>query len=1075
MPQPAQLSKDKKPDKGKAESKTFAPKHFDPIEHGQVKKRGLLFLFCGVILPTIALLFETTFHFCAHNFFDPFPTASHVVLFALIPLSNFLVWLGTRKDLSNHYAFMSLASGMAMGVSCLYSLMFLPLTPISCFFALALGFGLLGLAPLLSVPCNLIAGKTVCRLADRKGTYFNAHQFEHMGHMIILVMVIAIELPSTLTRINLAKAADKNVIESSAGVDWLRHYGSQEVLLRSCYERSGKATDILGSLYESAHHTTIDQNRKVFFKVTGKPYNSVPIPKAARATILHTGVITDPANLNAGVDDEFDIDTDIAGEEVSGVARGLSASQSEIKGKIDPNTALASLNWTIAFTNESKFNREARAKILLPPRAVTTKATLTINNVERDATIMVRSKARARYKKAVIEKKDPLLVSTCGSDQILVQCYPVQPGQTVKVTLQMAAPMSITKDKKATLMMPAFLERNFQVDAPVKVDIESREPLTAGELKSIQAQAVQANEVKTDTVVPDEIERLYELKGDIENAQLACFGAVISAPRNSTNNTVSYTGNELPGLKVSRNLRPVSYPEISSLLIVIDGSASMQQSFAQIAEALKAVPPSMNVQIKVVGDTTTELYPGLQEGSSVEVLTAAETLKSMKAEGGQDDSAALEDALALAAMTKKMSVLWIHAAQPMTSASTPKIQASLKRSERPLLFDVQVMAGPNELLSGVHSPKALVRVERTSDLKTDLISFFNACSNTSVSQNTSPRSSTDVNLVPIAIAGLGPGPNREAEPEYEFTQGANSNEQSNVPAGDRRLAQIWANQRIAEDLQNPTQTSSTEPGMLAQAFQIISPVSSAIVTDPEEKTLAAAVKPKTKFSDRFRKPMGEIRALRRKISDDLNVKANLDRHFKSKVAELNSLSSAASSAQPDRSVTNAPQASYRGKLDNNEQIRAREESKQIAMSPMGGAKDAIGDKGQAERPILQGATNGALPQFYNSSGGRAIETTVGNNDFAREMSSLKKESAAPPSVDGSEINEADESSTPASNVVQNGNTPDANGNFIDANGDTVDADGKPVPEADTWILLSILGMIFAGTWLNNKKRKAQSS
>jgi hypothetical protein len=1062
MPQPAQLSKDKKPDKGKAESKAFAPKHFDPIEHGQVKKRGLLFLFCGVILPTIALLFETTFHFCAHNFFDPFPTASHVVLFALIPLSNFLVWLGTRKDLSNHYAFMSLASGMAMGVSCLYSLMFLPLTPISCFFALALGFGLLGLAPLLSVPCNLIAGKTVCRLADRKGTYFNAHQFEHMGHMIILVMVIAIELPSTLTRINLAKAADKNVIESSAGVDWLRRYGSQEVLLRSCYERSGKATDILGSLYESAHHTTIDQNRRVFFKVTGKPYNSVPIPKAARATIQHTGVITDPANLNAGVDDEFDIDTDIAGEEVCGVARGLSASQSEITGNVDPSIALASLNWTIAFTNDSKFNREARAKILLPPHAVTTKATLTINNVERDATIMVRSKARARYKKAIMEKKDPLLVSTCGSDQILVQCYPVQPGQTVTVKLQIAAPMTLANNQQATLMMPAFTERNFQVDSPVKVDIKSNGPLTAGGLKIIQAQVAQANEVKTDTVVPDETKQSYELKGNIENAQLACFGAVVSAPRNSASKAISYQGNQLPGqFRVTRNLRPATYTGINSLLIVIDGSASMQQSFAQIAEAIKAVPPSMSVQIKVVGDTTSELYSGLQQGNSGDVLNAAETLKSIKGEGGQDDSATLNDALSLAAMTNRMSVLWIHAAQPMTSESTANVQACLKRSGRPLLFDMQVMAGPNELLNGVNTPKSLVRVERTGDLKTDLVSFFNACSNTSTdtSSSTSP------------------------EPEYVFTQGANSNElPSALPGGtgDKRLAQIWANQRIAEDLQNPTQASSSEPGVLAQAFQIISPVSSAIVTDPEEKTLASAAKPKTKFSDRFRKPMGEIRALRRKISEDLNVKANLERNFKSKVDQLNSLSSAASSAPPTASLSNSPQDGFGGKRDNNEQMRAMEESKQIAMSPMGGAKDAEqmkaeAEKGQSDSPILQGATNGVVAQFEGSASGGASDKLVQKKNFRLEMTPNYKENAAPPNDDGSEISEADESSDAASNVVPNSKTPDANGNFIDANGDTVDADGKPVPEADTWILLSIIGMIFAGTWLNNKKRKAQSS
>jgi hypothetical protein len=1020
MPQPAQLSKEKKPDKGKAESKSFAPKYFDPIEHGQVKKRGLLFLFCGVILPTIAMLFETTFHFCAHNFFDPFPTPSHVVLFGLIPLSNFLVWLGTRKDLSNHYAFMSLASGMAMGVSCLYSLMFLPLTPISCFFALALGFGLLGLAPLLSVPCNLIAGKTVCRLADRKGTYFNAHQFEHMGHMIILVMVIAIELPSTLTRINLAKAADKNVIESSAGVDWLRRYGSQEVLLRSCYERSGKATDILGSLYESAHHTTIDQNRKVFFKVTGKPYNSVPIPKAARATIQHTGVITDPANLNAGVDDEFDIDTDIAGEEVCGVARGLSASQSEITGNIDPNTALASLNWSIAFTNDSKFDREARAKILLPPHAVTTKATLIIDNVERDATIMVRSQARARYKKAVMAKKDPLLVSTCGSDQILVQCYPVRPGQTVKVKLQIAAPMSITKDKQAKLMMPAFLERNFQVDTPVKVNIQSSDTLAAG-----------------------------GFKGDIENAKLACFGAIVSAPRNATSEAISYEGKELPGqFNITRNLRPAAYTGINSLLIVIDGSASMQQSFAQIAEALKAIPPSMQVQIKVVGDTTTELYPGLQAGGSAAVITAAETMKTMKAEGGQDDSATLDDALSLAAMSSKMAVLWIHAAQPVTSESSASIQASLKRAERPLLFDLQVMAGPNELLNGVNSQKTLVRVERSGDLTSDLITFFNACSDAS----TNPEPEFAFSQV---IAKNAPG-----------VEIATTAENSNTIPVDKRLAQIWANERIAEDLRNPLLARGSEPGVLAQAFQIISPVSSAIVTEPEEKTLATAVKPKPKFSERFRKPMGEIRALRRKISDDLSISRQIDLKFKSAASQLNSLSSAASTASPPGTQFNSMPTSYRAKEGDFEKMRANEESKQIAMSPMSGAKDIEAEKGQSDSPTLQGATNGVVAPLEGSAFGGANDKLVQGKNLRLETSPNYNEYAATPSVGGGKVNEADESPEPA---------PDANGNFIDANGDTVDADGKPVPEADTWILLSLLAMMFAGSWFASKKRRAQSS
>src|SRR5882762_5750030 len=89
------------------------------VNNKGVNKHGNTFLFFGVILPLIAIVFELTTHFCAQHFFDPFPSANHVILFLLIPLSNYMAWLSGRKDLSAHYGFMSLISGMAMGIGCL--------------------------------------------------------------------------------------------------------------------------------------------------------------------------------------------------------------------------------------------------------------------------------------------------------------------------------------------------------------------------------------------------------------------------------------------------------------------------------------------------------------------------------------------------------------------------------------------------------------------------------------------------------------------------------------------------------------------------------------------------------------------------------------------------------------------------------------------------------------------------------------------------------------------------------------------------------------------------------------------
>ncbi len=451
-----------------------------------INKKGFWFLLFGVLLPIAAMVVESNFHLLAENFFDPFPSPAHLVLFALIPFSNFLLWLAGRRDMSQYYGFMALASGMAMGVGILYSVMCLPLAPIFCFYSLACGFGLLGLAPLLSIPCSFAAGKTVTSLAHARGTYFDAHQVEHIGHLIVLIMVVAVELPSTLTRINLSEAishkvqphvAAYNLVaqtpENLKAIEWLRRYGNREVLLRACYEHSGKATDILGSLYESGHPIAVSAAREVYYKVTGKPFNTEPIPASFRATIKHNGALSPTDPLTGGVDDEFDLDTGVAGENVSGMARGLALNAANLSGKVDAEGSLAQLTLSFDFENTSKYDREARAQILLPPGGVVSHANLTVNGVSRDAVIVSRSLARQQYQAAVQEKRDPLLVSYSGIDKVLVQCFPVAPGETMKVTLDIAAPLTYIDKQKAVLELPRFSERNFAVKGEMALELVS--------------------------------------------------------------------------------------------------------------------------------------------------------------------------------------------------------------------------------------------------------------------------------------------------------------------------------------------------------------------------------------------------------------------------------------------------------------------------------------------------------------------------------------------------------------------------------------------------------------------------
>src|SRR5687767_2566378 len=61
-----------------------------------VNPLGIFFWLFGILLPLFTLGFELVTHACATDFFDPIPTWWHVLLVALVPASNLLVWARLR-------------------------------------------------------------------------------------------------------------------------------------------------------------------------------------------------------------------------------------------------------------------------------------------------------------------------------------------------------------------------------------------------------------------------------------------------------------------------------------------------------------------------------------------------------------------------------------------------------------------------------------------------------------------------------------------------------------------------------------------------------------------------------------------------------------------------------------------------------------------------------------------------------------------------------------------------------------------------------------------------------------------
>lgn len=656
---------------------------FDERAKIPITKPGLGFLIFGVIIPAIALIFEVNTHTMAGVLFDPFPSVWHVLLFSFIPISNLIVYLAVRINLVSMYAITSLMSGFAMGIAILYSLMFATKLPaIANTFinhselAFLVMFHPLLYAPLLSVAPLFNAGHVITLLGARQRAFFDGAQLKHFGHIVILIMVLSIEAPSTLTRIYLSKALEPDFSSrqmtqryNQDAVNWLRSWGSREVMLRACYERSGRATDILGSLYEDQHPISVDEARNVFYLVTGESFNEAAIPASFRSTLKHNGAMQDVNGLNGNASDEFDIDTDIAGSKVSGFARGLSTSDSSITGKIDTTNSIASFDWTCTFENSTYVPREARAQIKLPPGACVSGATIWLDGKKKVATIEERSQARNTYVSSVYNhKKDPLLVSMVGPSTVLVQCYPVVRGQVTKIDLHIIAPLESINNGKAQLVLPIFSERNFAFKNDNKIKLESA------------------------------------TKFDIKNN-------VIELERSAQNNAF---------FKSAANPRP------DTLYVVVDGSVKMQPYMAEVVEGLKALPVT-DVQIIKVLDGET-VYKNKAEALS--------DLNSTKCAGGQDTSQCVADTLYQCLVNpnpgRPSAVLWIHTTQPVSQPRAELFISDIFKqlkdsSTKKYIYDYQIVPGSNKLVEDMDlelSASGMREVASTGHPKADLENFY---------------------------------------------------------------------------------------------------------------------------------------------------------------------------------------------------------------------------------------------------------------------------------------------------------------------------------------------------------------
>jgi len=238
-------------------------------------KAGFSLLLLGVVLPAFTLGFEFVTGACAGAFFDPMPSLWHVLLVALVPVVNGLAWAALRRGDPHWRTWLGWANGAAVGVAIFYSILYAPLMLPGIVGVIFFGFGLLPLTPVIALVATLFLRQKLRQLG---GNAALPGFWRGTGLAWLALLVIA--APVFVTKLAMHKAISAEPDEQLNGIRWLRRLGREETMLRACYGFTARAAnaDLTDWFSAGEERVSAEQARKIYFRVMGHPFNSVPAP-----------------------------------------------------------------------------------------------------------------------------------------------------------------------------------------------------------------------------------------------------------------------------------------------------------------------------------------------------------------------------------------------------------------------------------------------------------------------------------------------------------------------------------------------------------------------------------------------------------------------------------------------------------------------------------------------------------------------------------------------------------------------------------------------------------------------------
>jgi hypothetical protein len=745
----------------------------------------------GVLLPLAALAIELATGMSADHFVDPLPTPWHVGLIALVPIAHLLSWRSLPRS-PRALWFLALLHGAALGVAIGYAVLFAPILPVALVGILYLGLGLLPLAPLLAGATGLCTWMRLRRAGRELGQSVTAPLWIGMG--LAVAVPVHEFVAAQVVHIGLDRVADPDPQRSADGVRFLRRYGSDAALRATCFVRApvGVGSHFAQTGRGRSSPERLELARSAYWRVTGVPFHRAPPPAEFQSWLPWRGNVVDRELAWA-------LDREVGSSEVATPVPNLQLASSRLDAHVDAAAGTAHWEWTLLFRNHSSRGpAEARTQLQLPPGGVVTRLTLWVDGEEREAAFGTRSAVTEAYRQvAVVRRLDPVLVTTCGPDQVLVQCFPVPANGEQQVRLGITAPLPLTDAARALVVPPRLAERNFAVGT-LEHDlwIDLRGGTTAG-----RGELVPEIDAAGQTV----------LRGSLAHEHWQEPGALLAVERDPAA-PAAWTP-LLHGLSghVEVVLAEAPATQLQRLAVVIDASACLEPEREAIAAGLARWPGGLELSVYLAADevrTLAERQPSSTAGGT-EVAAA---LRSRRFVGGADAVPALERAVDAAGLDGRGAVLWIHGPAPVRGAPLSGLEQRLERAvEPPRILALAAGSGANRLLRELHGGTGTEPIPRLSDLGADLERCL------------------------ASLAGGGP-------PHFERRR-VPGEAPTDRPASGGALARLWAADEVARLVLDGTAAGREQAAALASEQQLVTAVSGAVVLETAEQFEAAGLVP----------------------------------------------------------------------------------------------------------------------------------------------------------------------------------------------------------------------------------------